>query len=246
MGANPWHTALIFVALATMAVGVARRRPGWGLPLVLGLALCAGFLTLAMTAKWSIYATRYYVPMLMVWAPLIAHALRAYPRLVARGVAVLLVATCLVPLLDNYQRSLLHPRYHFTSGLEAYFATAATPQEARDFAKPYEDLSRTLAASKCHELGVGNLVVQEYVLWVVLEDEHWRGTIHDVGVQNPTGSLEDQSFRPCAVVYDSRTDVGWPAALENPSVPAEPPRGMTRNDYGPLVLFLDSSTLPRP
>lgn len=230
IGANPWHTILLAITLVALVVDFVRRGRRAAIPLLLALALVAGFLVLSMTAKWSIYGTRYYVPLLMVWAPLMAFGLRRLPHLVTRGVAVLLVVACVPPLLDNYTRSLVHRRHDFTTPLQPYFAGSPTEEEARARALHFEQLTQGIARSNCDEIGLANIISYEYVLWAGLDHWGWDGTIQSWGAPNDSGALEDPAFEPCAIVFDHGSVL--------PPDLTTVPDGMTRYDYGPLSLLL--------
>jgi hypothetical protein len=242
VGANPWHVVLVAVSLVVLAVAVLRGSREVRLPLALALALVVGFLGFATTAKWSIYATRYYEPLLVLWCPLIAVALSRVPwprvaRVLPRVVAALLVAAALPLLLDNYTRSLVHADWRHDRPLEAYFGRAgsADGEGARQLAADYDDLTAALAGSSCEEVGLASSILAEYPLWVGLHQHGWEGRILDVRVANVSSELEPPGFEPCAVVTDSV-----------PLVPGAPPPptsfpGLTPNAFGTLTLFL-----PRP
>jgi hypothetical protein len=121
VGADPWQVVLIVVTMVVFLYAAVRRRKESYLPLLPSAALCCGFVLFTATAKWSIFAPRYYIPLLVLWSPLIAFALRKCHLMLVRVIAVLLVLTCMPQLVDNYSRSLIHPAFHFTSPLEPYF-----------------------------------------------------------------------------------------------------------------------------
>jgi len=243
VGANPWHVLLIVASLVILSICVLTGRRSMRLPLALALALCLGFVGFAVTAKWSIYATRYYLPLLVLWCPLIAVAFgQLAPRLLSRGasriVGVLLVVAALPLLLNNYTRSLIHDDWRHDSELEAYFARSgsADGDAARQLAADYADLTAAIARSSCDELGLANWVAIEYPLWVGLQQRGWEGTIDDVYVDNASRSLERRDFRPCAVIVDTSTT--FPGVKR----PPETIPGLSPTQYGSLTLFLDPAT----
>jgi hypothetical protein len=227
VAANPWHTLLAFATfvLLTALAFRARSRPQVWQVTVLCWALAFGFLAFGMLGKWSIYASRYYIPLIAATAPVVAFALGRVPRLVARLVVAGLLLACLPQLFDNYQRPLLHPT-RFDVPLQPYFVTGRTAAQAIAIAGEYQQLARSVAESGCTSLGIGNLVLLEYPLWVGLASERWDGQIQHVGVRNASRRLEDPQFQPCALVYERRAD-----GYVNQVV------GMRKQEFGSLVLF---------
>src|SRR5690606_18229212 len=105
-GANPWHALLIGIsAVGLPIIAWARRRgegdggqrsgekmsPCW--QAALGGGLLLGFVVFAGTTKWSHYAVRYHLPLLLLWAPLVAIVLaRVHRRALGVVVVGLVVA----------------------------------------------------------------------------------------------------------------------------------------------------------
>lgn len=234
VGANPWHTLLILASVVVL-VGYAMfgsRRQTVRLPLLMAAALCVGFVAFGITAKWSIYATRYYIPLLVAWSPIVAVALARLPKVAVRIVCAALVVACLPQLLDNYERPLVHT-FTFRSPLESYFVTEATSQQRESKAADYQHLAETLARSKCREVGIANQVVVEYPIWIALDLAHWKGVIQHVDVHNASSRIvERPGFRPCALIYqpDQR---GY--------VDVHP--GMRQMTFGNLTMFVDVNSL---
>jgi hypothetical protein len=170
-------------------------------PVLLATALLVGFLAFVMTAKWSIYASRYYIPLLVAWCPLIALALSRLPKVVVRGVCLAIVVVSVPLVLSNYQRPLLHP-VAFRSAIDSYFVTAGTTEAMESKADAYQRLAEALAASSCHEVGIANQVVVEYPIWIALDKVGWKGEIEHVDVQNVSSRIvERRDFQPCALIY---------------------------------------------
>ena len=229
VGADPWHVLLVLATVVILGVGIALSRREWRVPLVLAIAACVGFAAFTGTARWSIYDTRYYIPLLVLWTPLIATALSRFPRIVPRLVAVFLVLACLPQLFDNYTRSLIHPAYHFSSFLQPYFVEVGDSQtklNAQRTAQAYEGLTKTIAKSSCQEVGLSNLVTDEYPIWVGLSHYGWKGTMDDVDVHNATASLLPPDFSPCALIAQrsQRNYVGHVAGMQTAGIrPTHPP-----------------------
>jgi hypothetical protein len=170
--------------------------------------------------RWSVFAVRYQVPLLVVWSALIAVSFERY-RAIGRAVGLAVLVACLPQLLDNHARSLLHPRYPFPTPLAAYF------QDADDAAKAYGDVTAAVARSQCQNLGIANRVLGEYPLWAGLRERGWTGRIAHVGVTNESSRLADATFRPCAEVFEVK-----------PDTVSRDPRTLTF-PFGKLVLSLD-------
>ncbi len=241
VGANPWHVLLILAALVILVVCAVVRRRSVRLPLALALALCLGFLMFAATARWSIYASRYYLPLLVLWCPLIAAAFselrpRTLVTWVPRVVAALLVVAALPVLLNNYSRSLIHADWRHDTPLEAYFGRSGSSdgQPARDLAAHYSALTEAIADSGCDEVGLANRVFQEYPIWVGLQQQGWEGSLYDIHVHNVTRKWTPRRFRPCAIIVDTST-----LSPDEPAPPAKFP-GHRPTEYGPLTLWLST------
>jgi hypothetical protein len=198
VGANPVQVVLIVFAVAALAASALRSKRDSRLPLWLGLGLCCGYLAFTATARWSVFAVRYEVPLFVAWCPVIAIVLGQFRRAtLTRLVVVVVVIGCVPQLIDNSSRSLLHPRYHFSSALEPYFADGPLSLVSPKV-NSYDSLTRTISESSCHEVGIANWVLSEYPIWAGLRNNGWKGVIEDVNVTNASRTLEHRDFRPCA------------------------------------------------
>ena len=224
-GSNPGHVLLMLATLLILAVRAVRGDRGARLPLAMAGALAAGFVLFTATTRWSLYVSRYQLPLLVLWCPLIAVALGGLHRFLLRGVVVLLVVASLPALLDNLSRPLLD-RSEPASDIDRYFAPR--PDELQ-LVPPadYVALRDALVASGCERVGLGNVVLFEYPLWGGLRHAGWDGEIRHVDVENASGVLEDRDFEPCAIVRDTR----W-----NGAVP--PLDGYVDERFGGLTLSL--------
>jgi hypothetical protein len=199
----------------------ASRRPDVRVAALLALSTGCGYLLFCSAMRWNVFAVRYQVPLFVVWSALIAVSFERH-RNVGRAVGLALLVVCLPQLLDNYARSLLYPRYPFRSPLAAYF------QDANDAAKAYEDVTGAVARSPCRDVGIANWVLAEYPLWAGLRDMGWNGRIAHVGVSNESSRLANVNFRPCAQVFEVKSD----------HAPPTDPRKRAAL-FGELVLSLD-------
>jgi hypothetical protein len=216
---------LITASGAVLIYRAIRRRPAALVPALLAIGLALGFVGFSATSRWSVYVPRYALPILVVWAALIALAITGVHRVVRGGIVLLLVVACLPQLLDNWPRSLLHPRYDFASDLDAYFVGRALtdPSAAEDFA----EVRDAIVASGCERVGLTNWVLLEYPLWSGLYDVGWEGEIEHVDVTNESAGLEERDFEPCALVRQTSDP------------PFEPPPGFVETEYGVLSLALE-------
>jgi hypothetical protein len=227
VGADPWQVVLILVSLMVLGLGVMARRTSLRFPLVLAIAASCGFILFTGAARWSIYANRYYIPLLVIWTPLIALVLSRVHRVIGLAVVAFLLVACAPQVFDNYSRPLLHP-FRFTSALEPYFITAGRKQAVEAKAAAYADITRTVARSSCRQVGLANLVYVEYPVWVGLKDAGWHGTVSDIDVLNASRVLERKRFSPCALIEEP-DQIGYSSNHA----------GMDRLTFGPLMLFID-------
>jgi hypothetical protein len=195
-GANPWHVILLICTIFVLLVGVLRRSSNLRVAFALAVGLSVGYFLFTGTARWSNFNVRYALPLFVAWCPLIAIGLTRFPRWVGRFVLMALVVACLPQLLDNAARPLVPPRTHFASSLEPYFIDFGTTSPVEE-ASAYESITNALAGSTCRQAALGNQVLFEYPLWVGLQFDHWKGTLNDFEVHNPSRRLEP-TYRPCA------------------------------------------------
>ncbi len=72
LGANPWHVILIVASIVVLVVAVVRGARELRIALLLAVGLAAGYLLFTGTVRWGVYGTRYALPLLVAWCPLIA------------------------------------------------------------------------------------------------------------------------------------------------------------------------------
>ncbi len=233
-GANPWHVLLMAVALVVLAVALARGDPSAGLPMIVGLALAAGFVAFASLTRWSLYTPRYHEPLLLLWAPVIALAIAKVHRLALQLVGAALIVACLPQLLDNLTRPVLD-RLEVASDLSPYFAPRADDVDTVLVPEgDYLAVRDAIVAVGCDRVGLGNWVVLEYPLWAGFQHLGWDAEIRHVGVTNASRRFEDRHFEPCAVVRW----VGW-----NP--PLTPIDGLVDVPIGGMVLSVEPEQVDR-
>ena len=232
-GASPWLVAVLALSLP-IAVVQGRRGDGAAaraLPLL--LAGLAGFVLFSATTNYTPYGTRYQLPLLVLAPALVAVALAAMHRRLLWAVAAVLVVTGLPALLDSWSRPLFD-QAPVSNDLDAYLAPRPDGDPGFVRGADAAEIRDLIVASGCTEVGVGNWVLFEYLLWAGLEHVGWEGRIEHVGVENASGVLEDRSFEPCAIVQDG----AWIS-------PVQPTPGMVEITAGAWVLSVDASVADR-
>jgi hypothetical protein len=225
-GGSPWLVLLTVGATPILLVrawrGDGRKRAA----ALLVLSSAAGFVVFSAATRWTPYGSRYQVVLLVLAAPLVAIALASLHRHVVRAIALVLVVAGLPALLDSWARPLLD-RPAYADDLAPY--VAPRPESELIFARPADFVAvrDAVHTSGCTEVGVGNWILFEYLLWVGLDHVGWEGRIEHVDVENPSRALEDTGFEPCAVVRDR----AW-------NGPVEPLEGMVEVEIGGLVLSM--------
>ncbi len=198
-GADPLQVVLVCVAAASCLILVARGDRRMRVLALMAGTLTLGYFLLAGSARWQVFEVRFFLPLFVAWTPLIAIALARWSRWLLRIVMVILAVACLPQLLDNVERPVLRDSYG-SNPLVPYFLDSADRNYVVNTAAGLGTLSKVLAQSTCHQLGIGDFVAIEYPVWVGLHDEHWQGEIQDVHVQNPSARYESRDFHPCAVL----------------------------------------------
>lgn len=232
-GANPWHVVLILGAGFVLVVGAARGDRSLRLPALLAVGLTVGFVAFSATTRWSLYVTRYQLPLYAAWAPLIAIALGRLHRPVLVSVVGVLVLAVTPQLFDNAARSLVHRQPNLQSELAPYFFFG---DDSDVFVGPsdYVAARNAIVQSGCDRLGIANWVLLEYPIWVGLDNAGWRGEIAHVNVSNPSATLQDDDFRPCALI---RQTLG--------QSPIASPRGWFDVPFGDLTVAFPPEFLRR-
>jgi hypothetical protein len=197
-GANPWNVLLSVLALVILVVCVARGRREFRLALLLTLSLGCGFVFFTGIAKWSPFAVRYQLPLLVAASVVIAIALSIFHRWVMRLVLVGLVVACLPQLLSNAAERIVPPYSYHGSYLTAYFGPYGNPPGAEE-ASAYQTVTTMLAQSTCTKAVMGNWVYLEYPLWVGLQHQHYKGVLNDINVHNATRRFVP-TYKPCASI----------------------------------------------
>jgi len=228
-GADPLDVVLICLTGLTCVVLLVRGDRRMRVLVLMAGSLTIGYLVFAGIARFQIFEVRFYIPLFVIWSPLIAIALARYSKWLLRIAMVVLAVACLPQLLDNSERPVLRNSYG-SHPLAPYFLDSTDRSYIIRTAVDMETLSKVIAESTCKQLGIGNFVVIEYPVWVGLHNDHWHGQIQDVKVQNVTARFENPNFHPCAILTQ-------PSA---PYVGSEP--GRVQIGFGPQFAL---SILPR-
>ena len=230
LGADPLQVGLMILTLLVLGVGVASKRRELQLPFAAAIALSIGYVALSALARWNVYVVRYYVPLFVLWCPLIAVAVGRLHRMVGLTVALIVVVACLPQLLNNETRSLVHPRFPFPSRLDAYYA-GFDPHTASTLAAADRSAAEAIAGSSCRNVGIANWILYEYPLWPALHDAGWPGTLDDVDVTNQSRKLEKSGFHPCALIREE----------DGPYVATD--AGMVAFRFDDLALSIDAASV---
>lgn len=212
---SPWHTLMILAALP-LILALPRLRRNQEL-LLLSACAAGAFLLMSLMLRWQLFATRYEVPVFMLFAPALAAVLTAdRPRWLAWLSLLVFLLGALPFLLINYSRPALpesiyrlsHERSIYDPRWDQIFANRP------EFQPGYETAVQTLVESGCRQVGFVGVSSWEYPLWQRLINHYgWRSgdfRIEHVLVTNESASLQSQppfaGFVPCAIVF---VDV-WP------------------------------------
>ncbi len=229
-GADPLDVILMCAAIVATVLFWVRGDRRMRVFVIMAATLTVGYLLLAGVSRWQIFGVRLYLPLFVAWCPVIAAALARCSPWLLRITMVVLALACLPQLLDNSERPVMRNSYG-PNPLAPYFLDNTYRPYVIDTAVDVQTMSRLMAQSSCHELGIGNFVLIEYTVWVGLHDDDWNGQIEDVDVDNPTSRYEDRGFHPCAVVTTptstlvgtapDRVQIGFGRRLELSVLPAD-------------------------
>lgn len=215
---NPLHMLLGLVGLAIVIVTCRDRR---NLPLLLyGGGLVISFVMYCALLRYTIWNSRYQMPVFALSAPFIALVLsRAMGRRAGVIVGCVMFAACLPLILDNKLRSLVpgdEANIFQHSRDDLYFA-----DQHLDIAAPFEAASHSLDQSSCHEIGIYAALHQPestlvfsptsffvYPLLAMLYQADPNRRMSYVGVTNPSSQYSAMTLQhPCTVICIDCTSV---------------------------------------
>jgi hypothetical protein len=211
-GANPWHVLLMVVGGAVLVIGSVSRWTDLRPVATFAIGLAVAFAVFTSMNKWSPFAVRYQVPLLVGWAVPIA-LLIDRTRVVRWVVIAGLCVSATPALFENTARPLVHPKWPFDTYLGGYYAGGASSISAPP--DDYDRVAVTLASSTCRRLGITNWLVVEYPLWVALDHHGWDGRIEHLETGNESADLVPEGFKPCATLHqEGSSELGIRLVLE--------------------------------
>jgi 4-amino-4-deoxy-L-arabinose transferase-like glycosyltransferase len=168
---------------------------------IYALSLLGAVVFFLIMLKWSIYHSRYHLPVFILFAPFLALVLGCYLKSRERIVLGLILVMASIPwIVDNKTRPLIGAKSVFSAprGDQYFFERPETMTN-------YEGIAKQAQMLKCREVGIVSSVNSwKYPLWVLLKKQQpnlpWR--IEYVMVDNVSNRLPYPlgKFNPCAVV----------------------------------------------
>jgi 4-amino-4-deoxy-L-arabinose transferase-like glycosyltransferase len=199
--ANPFQILFILAALAVMIYKVLKKQmqlePVW-----LTVCLLAGFLVYSLIFKWQPWGVRLFLPLFVLWTPIIALLLfgRRHPVIHVIPIALALVSINL--LFTNQAHPILTTKYLMQND-NIYW---------KYYGMDYPDAAKLITQTGCKNVG---LIIDEnapeYLFWHALNVDGFRGRIEHVEVTNDTARFADENFEPCAVFDENpnKTPAGY-------------------------------------
>ena len=192
MAASPWHVILIGVAAI---VGLATPRKNRLVLTGMGLAL-AGFVIFCGSLRWQMWNSRYHLPELLLFMPLVAALLvpRA-PRWITQATGAGLLIFGMVIVANNRSRPIFDAAWRAQSRMEQLFSF-----QGAKFYPPMRLVVSQIVAAGCTGVGVkfsGD--DPEYPFWLMLREAGFKGTIRHEFVEGPAGRIP-ASFNPPDVI----------------------------------------------
>ncbi len=196
---DPLQLVLIVLSIVLILLQ-GRRKDEW---LAYIGCIVLAFLLFCIYLKWQPWNSRLQLPLFVLFAPVLAKALRdVHPQRIGGGLAIVLVLSAFPWLFLNNARPLIGQHNVLnTDRTELYFQTL-DPEVSTSY-KHAVGFFVKQSGGDCGrvalDLGENDL---EYLLWVLLRQET-RGPVlmESVQVQNPSRRLSGSfpAFAPCAV-----------------------------------------------
>ena len=196
---NPYHLALILVALGTLLV---KGGPGRWRVLGYVAAVAAGFLAFCAYLRWQPWHARLHLPWFFVLLPAAAAAaVRFWNRQLVRAVMAGVFVMALGCVLFNRSRPLVPGDFLFQSREQQCFLQAAEgyPLVARMAEDIEASAARSVGLALRHDFRE-SLDDREYPYWLLLRNRGFRGRVDHVHVTNETRLLMPPAGLPDVIV----------------------------------------------
>jgi hypothetical protein len=202
---NPAQMFLALLAITAMIFQYKKIKVNaWSYLLVLFI----GLLIYSYLFKWQIFGSRLHLSLLVLLAPLVGYSLAITLRrsVLIQTIGMLLLLLSLPwlfrieqrPLIDNPPgipfsgKSLLN-----TPREDWYYATAGDKTSL-------QSIAGAITLAKCSQVGISiSGSSPEYLYWIALNAPRPDLRIEWITSNTATTKLEDQSFKPCAVICES-------------------------------------------
>ncbi len=199
---NSAHLLLVALTLLTLCFTGLRsnRQPA----AVYALALTVSYVAFCAILKWQPTNARLQLPLFVLWSAAIGAVIgTAWPAVLGRGLATLLLALSVPFVLGNEVRTLSPDRAFSVltaSRTHLYFGDRRREEDA------YVKAARAALEGGCRRIGldlsseVGEQY--EYPLLALLDAEDDRMDVREVGVTNASAvyARANSAFTPCAVI----------------------------------------------
>lgn len=198
---NLLHFILILTALAVLLLN-AKKFPGKLIPYA--LLLTASFVIYCACLKWNPYASRYHLPLFILWAPILSIVVTSFrTKIIALVVSIMLVVFAVPYLIHASYRPIVgnksQPSILSTDRSSLYFSRR--PQ-LKDY---YFSNAVSLNNTGCRDIGViMSMDSWEYPFWVVMKKMGGEmPRIEHIEVHNRSATIST-GFAPCGtfVTYD--------------------------------------------
>ena len=189
---SAWHVGLIGLAAVSGLLTPRKNR----LALVgMGLAF-AGFVLFCAALRWQIWGSRYHLPALLLFMPLVATLL--VPRTSrwltdAAGAGLLIFGIVIVA--NNSSRPIFDPAWRAQPRLEQLLAFHVSR-----YYQPMRAVVGQIMAAGCVDVGLKFSNEPEYAFWLMLREAGFKGEIHHQIVEGPSSRLPGPLRLPDVIV----------------------------------------------
>ncbi len=219
--ASPWQVMLI---LAAVVAGPFVARKEHLAPAALCVCL-AGVVVFCSVLRWQIWNSRYHLPLLLLFMPVVAALLAPRFRRWLTGIlGAGLLAFGFVIVASNQSRPVFDASFRAQPRLQKYFFSPSGAQ----FYEPMRAAAGQIVAAGCSEVGLKlSADDAEYPLWLMLREAGFKGRIDHQFVSGPSSRLPGPERLPDVIIT---TLSGGP---EGDLAGAFP----TRTKIGPYTLY---------